>query len=106
MAAQFEMAVPVLPAVDLERSLHWWIETCGFTEVFRHGAPPTYAHLARTIGDQTMLRFQIRDLEDFFARYKAQGGAVHPNGGFGRKPWGSLEFSASDPCGVCVTFAE
>jgi hypothetical protein len=31
---------------------------------------------------------------------------VHPNGALQAKPWGTKEFAAIDPNGVCVTFQE
>ena len=103
--------------------MQWWSEVCGFTEVFRHGEPASYAGVSRDgvwlhlvkiddvatahiVGDQTMLRLQVIELEAFLAEYQVRGGKVHPSGGLQRKPWGSLEFTAIDPTGVCVTFFE
>ncbi len=114
-------AIPVIPAADVEASLAWWTAICGFTETFRDRTPPTYAGLrrdgtdihlsavtgstaARTVGDQTMLRFSVDDIEALYADYQQRGGTIHPNGKLGRKPWGTYEFSAIDPNGVCVTF--
>ncbi len=51
-----------------------------------------------------MLRIQAAELEEWFVQYQGRGGKVHPNGDLTRKPWGSSEFAAIDPCGVCVTF--
>ncbi len=121
MTVRFETAVPVLPCADVKVSLAWWISVCGFTEEFSYGNPLSYAGIsrdtvrirfalvgglesARTVGDQTMLRIQVAELEEWFVQYQARGGKVHPNGDLTRKPWGSLEFAAIDPCGVCVTF--
>lgn len=115
-------AIPVLPASDVAASLRWWIECCGFEETFRDATPPTYAGirrgeafihlagvgdpvLARTLGDQTMVRLNVRGVEALHAEYQRRGGRVHPNGPLQRKPWGT-EFGAIDPNGVCVTFAE
>jgi len=123
MEAMFQGATPVLPAADVEDSLKWWTEICGFTETFRDNTPPNYvgiqrgvarAHLcgmsdkelARTVGDQTMVRFQVKGVEEFYAEYQRRGGVVHPNGKLQTKPWGSREFGAIDPNGVCVTFQE
>jgi uncharacterized glyoxalase superfamily protein PhnB len=111
----------VLPAADTEESLRWWTEICGFTEIFRYGSPPTYAGitrgaahlhialmddkaLARTVGDQTMVRISVDDIDAMFAEYQRRGGTVHPNGGLQEKPWGGREFAALDPNGICVTF--
>lgn len=116
-------AIPVLPAADAGESLKWWTEICGFTETFRDATPPHYAganrgeaylhiaemsdkQLARTVGDQTMVRFAVKGIEELYDEYQKSGGTVHPNGKLQTKPWGTREFSAIDPNGVCVTFQE
>ncbi len=53
-----------------------------------------------------MVRILVDDVATYYAEYQRRGGNVHPNGGLQKKPWGSTEFAAIDPCGVCVTFAE
>jgi len=62
--------------------------------------------LARQIGDQTMVRIAVNGIDAFYAEYQQRGGKVHPNGALQTKPWGSREFAAIDPNGVCVTFQE
>jgi uncharacterized glyoxalase superfamily protein PhnB len=121
MSATVRFAVPILPAADTAASLAWWTQICGFTETFRDSTPPSYAgisrdgaHLhiasitetdvARMVGDQTMVRVMVDDVEAMYAEYKERGGEVHPNGGLQKKPWGTTEFAAIDPNGVCVTF--
>jgi len=116
-------AIPVLPAADAALSLHWWTTICGFTETFRDKTPPSYAGihrgdaylhiaaiddktLARTVGDQTMVRIAVKGIEEMYAEYQQRGGKVHPNGALQTKPWGTKEFGAIDPNGVCVTFQE
>jgi uncharacterized glyoxalase superfamily protein PhnB len=116
-------AIPVLPAAETTESLNWWIEICGFKETFRDTTPPNYAgihrgeahlhiagmsdkELARKIGDQTMVRIVVQGLEAMYAEFQKNGGTVHPNGALQGKPWGTKEFSAIDPNGVCVTFQE
>ena len=116
-------AIPVLPAADAAASLKWWTEICGFTETFRDNTPPNYAginrgqaylhisgmqdkELARQVGDQTMVRIAVKGIEDLYAEYQKRGGIVHPNGSLQTKPWGTKEFAAIDPNGVCVTFQE
>jgi len=114
-------AIPILPAADVSESLKWWTEVCGFKETFRDTTPPAYAginrdeaylhlagmtdkKLARTVGDQTMVRLAVNDIEAMYAEYQKRGGKVHPNGPLQTKPWGTKEFGAIDPNGVCVTF--
>jgi uncharacterized glyoxalase superfamily protein PhnB len=116
-------ATPVLPAADAAESLHWWTEVCGFKETFRDATPPNYAginrgdaylhiaamtdkSLARKVGDQTMVRLAVQNIEAMYAEYQKRGGKVHPNGPLQTKPWGAKEFGAIDPNGVCVTFQE
>jgi uncharacterized glyoxalase superfamily protein PhnB len=121
MSAQVKAAVPVLPAADVAVSLAWWTGVCGFTEAFCHGSPPAYAgierdgvslhlagmtdtELARRVGGQTMVRIAVSDVEAMYAEYQERGGVVHPNGPLRTMPWGSQEFGAIDPNGVCVSF--
>jgi uncharacterized glyoxalase superfamily protein PhnB len=116
-------AIPVLPAADTAESLNWWTEVCGFKETFRDRTPPSYAGinrgdaflhiagmddkvLARKVGDQTMVRLAVKGIEAMYAEYQGRGGKVHPNGSLQTKPWGTKEFGAIDPNGVCVTFQE
>jgi len=123
MSALVKAAVPILPASDVAASVAWWVEVCGFTESFRDGDLPGYAgierdgaslHIARVsdanvakmVAEQTMVRIAVDDVAAFFAEYKARGGFVHPNGGLQKKPWGTTEFAAIEPGGVCVTFSE
>ncbi len=123
MAATIQTAIPILPTPDVAASLAWWINICGFTESFSYGTPPSYAGverqgarihlnrfsdpaLARTVGEQTMVRLLVKDVAEFYAEYQQRGGTVHPNGPLQKKPWGTTEFAAIDPGGVCVTFQE
>ncbi len=119
MEPTIQGAIPVLPAADTAESLEWWTKICGFQETFRDATPPNYAGikrgdaylhiarmtdkgLARKVGDQTMVRLAVKGI----AEYQERGGKVHPNGALQTKPWGTKEFGAIDPNGVCVTFQE
>ena len=121
MESTVKAVIAVLPAADVSASLGWWVERCGFEETFRDASPPRYAGirrggaeihlaemtdkvLAKTVGDQTMVRIVVDGIEAFYAEYQERGGVVHPNGKLQTKPWGTLEFGAIDPNGVCVSF--
>jgi predicted enzyme related to lactoylglutathione lyase len=123
MEPKFTGTTAVLPAADTEESLRWWTQICGYTEAFRDATPANYAGisrgesflhisgigdkvLARTIGDQTMVRISVEGIDAYYAEFQERGGKVHPNGPLQSKPWGSREFAAIDPNGVCVTFRE
>jgi uncharacterized glyoxalase superfamily protein PhnB len=119
----FKGAIPVLPSKDVAASLAWWVERCGFKETFRDATPPNYAginrgdaylhisgmadeKLALTVGNQTMVRIAVKNIEAMYAEFQKNGGKAHPNGPLQTKPWGTKEFAAIDPCGVCVTFQD
>jgi uncharacterized glyoxalase superfamily protein PhnB len=121
MESTVKATIAILPAADVAASLEWWVERCGFEEVFRDATPPMYAgirhggaqlhlsgmsdkELARTVGDQTMVRIVVDGIETYYAEFQERGGIVHPNGPLQTKPWGTKEFAAIDPNGVCVTF--
>ncbi len=114
-------AIPVLPAADALAPLKWWSEICNFQETFRDDTPPRYIGIARgnaqlhiaemndkefarKVGEQTMVRIEVENIEALYAEFQERGGKVHPNGPLQKKPWGTLEFGAIDPNGVCVTF--
>ena len=118
MSAHITRSIPILPAININESIAWWTAICGFTVAFQY---PGYAglsrdgasfhlsemsdpKLARTVGEQTMIRFVVDDIEAMYADYQQRGGKVHPNGALQTKPWGTTEFASIDPCGVCVTF--
>ena len=71
-----------------------------------HIATISDRELARTIGEQTMVRLSVSGIEGLYTEFQERGGKVHPNGALQRKPWGTKEFAAIDPNGVCVTFQE
>jgi hypothetical protein len=48
----------------------------------------------------------VQGIEGLYAEFQKRGGKVHPNGLLQTKPWGTKEFAAIDPNGVCVTFQE
>jgi len=49
---------------------------------------------------------ESREIGWFYLEYQRRGGQVHANGKLQVKPWGTREFAAIDPNGVCVTFQE
>ncbi len=119
MAAKIEKGIPILPAGSVEDSIAFYRDKLGFTETFRDATPPSYAGMARdgvgfhiasvpadlanTIGEQTMCRFQVADIDALYAEYQKHN-VIHPNGPLQTKPWGTREFAVIDPGRVCVTF--
>ena len=92
MEPKFTGSTPVLPAADTEESLRWWTQICGYTEAFRDATPANYAGisrgeshlhiagmsdkaLARTVGDQTMVRITVEGIDAYYAEYPGSAGA-------------------------------
>ncbi len=53
-----------------------------------------------------MVRLLVDDIDTLYTDYQQRGGTVHPNGALQTKPWGTREFAAIDPNGVCVAFQQ
>lgn len=113
--------IPVLPVEDMGVTLSFYKEKLGFSEQFRDNADApgyvglkrddTEVHLsavagglARTVAEQTMVRFLVKDVDGLFGEYQQHDGVIHPNGKLATKPWGTREFGVLDPSGVCLTF--
>jgi uncharacterized glyoxalase superfamily protein PhnB len=119
MAANLEKGIPVLPAGDVEATAVFYRDKLGFKEAFRDATPAQYigmrrdkvevhfaglpAAMAKTIGDQTMCRFVVDDVDALYDEYKKHE-VIHPNGDLATKPWGTREVGVIDPTGVCLTF--
>jgi len=112
---EFDSAIPVLPALDVEASVAFYQQKLGFALAFRY---PDYAgvqrgsvqiHLWRCedpeIPKMTSCRINLRGVESLYEEIRSQG-AVHPNGPLADKPWGFREFTALDLCGNAIVFAE
>jgi catechol 2,3-dioxygenase-like lactoylglutathione lyase family enzyme len=116
--AGFGPVTPVIPALDVARSLAFYVDILGFEEVFRSGNPADYVGIRcglatlhifactePTIAEWTALRIAVSDIESLFAHCEASG-IVHPNGTLAVQPWGSRDFTVLDPSGVGITFWE
>lgn len=112
--------IPVLPVDNMGDALGFYTKL-GFTETFRDDADkPGYVGmkrddvvihlarvdggLARTVGEQTMARFIVDDVDGLYDEYRKHEGVIHPNGKLQDKPWGTREFAVLDTTGVCITF--
>ncbi|MCA8937454.1 MAG: VOC family protein [Planctomycetes bacterium] len=113
--------IPVLPVEDMSATLSFYKDKLGFSEQFRdNNDAPGYVGLkrddvelhltnvgnglARTVAEQTMVRFEVKDVDALYGEYEKHDGVIHPNGKLNSKPWGTREFGVLDPSGVCLTF--
>jgi uncharacterized glyoxalase superfamily protein PhnB len=113
--------IPVLPVGDMRQALEFYTSKLGFSETFRDNPDaPNYAGLkrdnvyvhlasvggglAKTVAEQTMVRFVVDDVDRLYEELKKHEGVIHPNGALQTKPWGTREFAVLDPTGVCITF--
>jgi len=107
--------------VDLERALHFYVDTLGFQELFRYEdfyagirLGEAFIHLKRVDtsdpsiafvrdGDHLHMYFQVRDLEGAFRDLQSKAELVAP---ITTKPWGVREFTVRDPDGHTIYFAQ
>ena len=114
-AIEFNSAVPVLPVLDLAKSVTFYEEKLGFSLAFQY---PNYAGVQRgpvqvhfwlcddpAIPKMTSCRINLRGVDALHEQAHAHG-VVHPNGPLSDKPWGFREFTALDPWGNAIVFAE
>ncbi len=109
-------ATPVLASLDIQRSVDFYVRTLGATAV--HAQAGSYGIVAlgdvelhfwacddQRIPSLTSCRIQVAGIAALYERCQTLG-AVHPNGGLRKQPWGTQEFSLLDEDGNCVTFHE
>jgi catechol 2,3-dioxygenase-like lactoylglutathione lyase family enzyme len=119
---KIQLAIPVLPAVAMAKSLAFYTKKLGFKEIYRDDKKkPKYVvierdgvfvHLnefgsektAKLVASQTMCRFRVDDVDALYKEYSRKKGVIHPNGKLGDKPWGTREFGVLDPAGNCLSF--
>lgn len=118
---RLESLMPIVPAgPDVDLTIAFYEREFGFTTRFKDGSPTNMAiiyrdgvemMLQRTTdkhwAEQTAYRIRVKDVAAFYKGLVDRGSkAIHPNGKFEKKPWGSHEFSILDPFGVCIAFYE
>lgn len=107
-------ATPVLPSLDIARTVAFYCGTLGFEEV--HAAPREYAIIERgpvelhfwytehaALPKASGCRVQVAGIDAMNALCQVAG-IVHPNAPLTAKPWGTREFAILDPDGNCLTF--
>lgn len=108
------VATPVLPSLDIARTVAFYCGTLGFDEV--HTAPREYAIVERgsvelhfwytedaALPKASGCRVQVTGIDALYAHCEGAG-IVHPNGPLAIKPWGTREFAILDPDGNLLTF--
>ncbi len=119
---KIQFAIPVLPAVDMAKSLAFYTKNLGFKEAFRdddkkpkyvgierdgvilHLCEVTPATTAKLVASQTMCRFTVDDVDALYKEFSKHKDVIHPNGKLATKPWGTREFGVLDPAGNCLSF--
>jgi catechol 2,3-dioxygenase-like lactoylglutathione lyase family enzyme len=107
-------ATPVLPSLDIARTLAFYCGTHGFKDV--HAAPGEYAIVERgpvelhfwhtedaELPKASGRRIEVTGIDAVYSHCHAAG-IVHPNAPLVMKPWGTREFAILDPDGNCLTF--
>lgn len=111
----FYNAIPVLPALDISKSIIFYEQRLGFTKRFEFD---DYAGLTRDaievhlwlcedshIPKSTSCRINVKNIEELYAEYQRVD-VIHPNSKLELKPWGLKEFVVLDLNGNAIHFAE
>lgn len=117
MTSRLIEAIPVLPSLNVQRSLDFWKETMGF-ETWGWEEPPTYGGVHRDGVEfhyfptdkkeacaWASCRLTVDDITELHAK-AAAAGVIHPEGALADQPWGYREFTVLDPDGVCVIICQ
>ncbi len=116
MTSKLLKAVPVLPSLDLARSVQFFVSKLGFEEI--HLALGEYAIVNKDdievhfwacddkkIPEVSGCRIETQNIAALYAHCEREA-IVHPNGKLTEKPWGATEFSVLDLDGNLITFFE
>jgi catechol 2,3-dioxygenase-like lactoylglutathione lyase family enzyme len=109
-------AAPILASSDIRRTVDFYRERLGFSEVYVE--PGAWGIVARdgvqihfwpctdrNIAENTACRVYVRGIDALYAEIEPQG-IAHPNAPLADKPWGAREFGVVDQDGNLITFAE
>lgn len=112
----FVSATPILPSMDIEKTVAFYCSRLGFTSVFVD--PGSYGIVARgavrlhfwpckdrAIAEASGCRIQVTGIDALYEACQTQK-IVHPNGLLKAQPWGTREFSVLDEDGNCIAFYE
>lgn len=111
-------AVPKLPFIDKQATLHYYCTQLGFRLLNDYG---DYLLIQKDQAELHLFSFPALqpsqsdfmiylrldgDIHGYYAQLQQQGVAIHPNGALAQKPWQQWEFSLLDPNGTLLTFGQ
>jgi catechol 2,3-dioxygenase-like lactoylglutathione lyase family enzyme len=109
------LAIPVLPSLDVARTVAWYADRLGFRARF---ATDDYAGVARdgvqihfwkcadpSVAKVTSCRVEVTGIDPLYDELRRKD-AIHPNGALETKPWGFREFTVIDDQGNALVFVE
>lgn len=129
---QFIEATPAFAVSDLQRSIGFYCDTCGYSELAsgpgfallqrdgvalhlwladdegwkeREGAQPVVSGAESFLCGTVSCRIQVSGISELYGQMKAAG-AVHPQSGLQRAAYPAQEFAILDPDGNLITFFE
>lgn len=109
---------PVIPALDVGKTVLFYEQQLGFVTAFRHGEPTHYAGVRRgmvelhimanpdkTAGSHTRIRLQVENIEQIFREYITRC-LIPKNSTLQNGPLGTREFIVRDPNGTHIVIYE
>ncbi len=115
MPYTYGSAIPVLPVLDIGTALDFYSTYLGAETIIERdnyagvGLGPVQIHFWLTddanLPANSSCRIVVQGIDALYARCEAEH-IVHPNGALIYRPWGYREFTAMDPFGNALVFAE
>ena len=115
MTTRWTRAIPILPALDLKATLHFYetllgcrtvVNTDGYAGVERDGQQIHFWKCDdSTVPAVSGFRMEVSDIEELYEACRAAG-VVHPNAHLEYKPWGFRQFGINDPDKNLLMFAQ
>jgi catechol 2,3-dioxygenase-like lactoylglutathione lyase family enzyme len=111
-----KMAVPIIPAQDVDTSTSWYRDILGFDVVHvesEYGIverDEVGVHFWGPSGiapeeSTTMFRIRVEGIDELYDLCRSED-IVHPHAPLEEKPWGAREFAITDLDGNLLTFFE
>lgn len=117
---EFLDLVPMIPAgSDVDETAAYYEQEFGFHLLWRNGDPTEMVALKRgavevllyrnddeSLAQQTSIRILVGRVDLLYDEFKQKDVQFREDGSLKPRPWGTKEFTVSDPSGVTITFYE
>jgi catechol 2,3-dioxygenase-like lactoylglutathione lyase family enzyme len=111
----FARGIPMLPVADVRRAIDFYVDKLDFRMDFNAGSyggvrrDAIEVHFWRTddpdLAKNASCRIEVTEIRKLYSAYRERG-VIDSDGDIAAKPWGTTEFTVTDPDGNGLTFVE